>query len=278
VGYYLTRAAQTRYDHAVIALIDQALAIPALAEQADQAITARIQAIHAVLDGGNLDQARASIDQAPEGILVVRRRAGHPAWQQLTARVSRMQEERAACQVALTQASAHRQSGDLSRALSVIRPFSTQYLPPDLARTLLTARRSLLSQIIAQTQDDPAVQQHYVTELDQVNRDLAIDPPATAEPLPTRTAAPQRQRPPAAVPDDGLAEPVEPAASGYAPAEPVIVAAPPRPAEPPASADDPPAPPTSPPPPAPVGWLDAALAHNRERARLRQVELAAEEA
>ncbi|MEI8305545.1 MAG: ATPase, T2SS/T4P/T4SS family [Chloroflexales bacterium] len=297
VGYYLTRAAQTRYDHAVIALIDQALAIPALAEQADQAITARIQAIQTALDSGNLDQARASIDQAPEDILIVRRRAGHPAWQQITARVSQIQDERSACQVALTQASTHRQSGDLSRALSVIRPFRTQYLPPELARTLLTARRSLLSQIIAQTQDDPAVQQHYVTELDQVNRDLAIDPPAVAigTPVPPRAAAPRRQRPPAAAPDEALAEPVEqheshgettppPLAAPYAgpvdePRDQPVVVVPPRPIAPPAAADDPPVPPASPtPPPAPMGWLDAALAHNRERARLRQIEPASEEA
>ncbi|NTV63570.1 MAG: hypothetical protein HGA65_08550, partial [Oscillochloris sp.] len=63
-----------------IALIDQALAVPALAEQADQAIAERIQDIQAALDGGNCDQARASIDQAPAGILVVWHRVGHPAW------------------------------------------------------------------------------------------------------------------------------------------------------------------------------------------------------
>ncbi|GAB4450556.1 MAG: hypothetical protein OHK0015_55810 [Chloroflexi bacterium OHK40] len=287
-AYYLTVAAQTRYDHPVIALVDQALQVPELVEPIDQEIAETTRRLHAALEAWDIDQARAISEQAPDTILVVRRRAGHGGWQQELAALTRVQSEIATCQAALTQASAHRQRGDLSRALSVIRPISPQHLPPDLARTLLTARRSLLTQIIAQTQGDPGVQQHYVSELEQVNQDLAerqVGPtmpattPAGARSLTQdRADAPNAPRQPA--------PPARPVAASAQPVETSLIVEHLPPA--------PPAPiPATPPPASEVtlatadrasdvssgrtGWLDAALAHSRERARLRQANQDGEE-
>lgn len=299
-AYYLTIAAQTRYDHPVIALIDQALQVPALVEPIDQEIAEATQRMHAALDAWDIDQARMISERAPATILVVRRRAGHNGWQQALAALSRVQDEIAMCQAALTHASAHRQRGDLSRALSVIRPINAHHLPPDLARTLLTARRSLLTQIVAQTQGDPGVQQHYMSELEQVNQDLAERQAALTVPAPTRAGARSVNQdltdaPPA------LRGSIHPSGSELSqpatPARPATVSE--RPVEAGVVVEHlPPALPVTVSPVLPhagqtevapvdrtttavsqgrTGWLDAALAHSRERARLRQASQDSEE-
>ena len=286
-AYYLTVAAQTRYDHTVIALVDQALQVPELVEPIDQEIAEATRSLQAALEAWDIDQADTISERAPATILVVRRRAGHRGWQQALAALTRIQEEIARCQAALTQASAHRQRGDLSRALSVIRPMSLQHLPPDLARTLLTARRSLLTQIVAQTQGDPGVQQHYVSELEQVNQDLAERQAAPILPATTagdRSVTQDRAEAPNA--PRQLAPPARPAVASQQPVETGLVVehlppAPPAPitaALPPtgevtiATADR-----DSAVSPSRTGWLDAALAHSRERARLRQANQDGEE-
>ncbi len=271
--YYLTIAAQARYDHTVIALIDQALQVPAIAEPIDQEIAEAAQSLRTALDDWNIDQARAISERAPANMLAVRRRAGHAGWQQVLAALNRVQEEVAACQLALTHARSHRQQGDLSRALSVIRPFNTHYLPPELARTLLTARRSLLTQIITQTQDDASVQQHYVTELEQVNRDLASGQPAIREVVPTPKGA-SRRPPTSPLPADDANHPPETVAvpEHVSPMSiaPALTLLPGRTEADPLSVSI-----TGPAlatPQGRTGWLDAALAHSRERARLRQAD------
>lgn len=287
-AYYLTVAAQTRYDHPVITLVDQALQVPELVEPIDQEIAEATGSLQATLEAWDIDQARAISERAPATILVVRRRAGHRGWQQALAALARVQDEIATCQAALTHASAHRQRGDLSRALSVIRPISAQHLPPDLARTLLTARRSLLTQIVAQTQGDPGVQQHYMSELEQVNQDLAerqVGPtPPASTPAGDRSVSQDRADAPSAPRQP--ARPARPVVASAQPVETSLVVEhlPPTP----------PAPITATPPPGGevtiaaaerasdvssgrTGWLDAALAHSRERARLRQANQDGEE-
>lgn len=222
-------------------LIDEALAQPRIRTRVEERLEAAAAVIRAALEAWDLSQAETLVDQAQEDALVSRL----PDWQVLVAEVQTRCTAVAACQAALQEASGHRQRGDLAAALVVLRPIAGDALPPELRRTLLAARRALLTQIIAQTQDDLEVQQQYVSELEQVNR--ALTPGSSA---PEEHTGVKKQR-----------------ASGSARA----ISASPSTA---ASAPEDHA--ASLPATNRMGWLDAALAHNRERARLRQTTQEAE--
>lgn len=231
--------AQAHTDPRGEALIGEALALPCVRARVDETLTAAIAAIRAALAAGDLVLAQSLSEQPPANGLLARHRERSVQWQEVVVEVQTRCAAVAACQAALQEASGQRQRGDLAAALVVLRPIAGDALPLELRRTLLAARRALLTQIIAQTQDEPEVQQQYVSELEQVNR--ALTPGLSA---PEETIDVKKQR-----------------ASGSARA----ISASPSTAE--LAPEDHAA---SPPATNRMGWLDAALAHNRERARLRQ--------
>lgn len=214
------------------ALIDEALALPKMQRIYELSLAQFIKAVRSALAASDLALAQEQIEQTSEEVLLRRYCERSPQWQELVAEVHARSTAINACQVGLQEASGHRQRGDSAAALAVLRPISSDNLPLELRRTLLAARRALLTQIITQTQDEPMLQQHYVMELEQVNRLLTpqLPPPASdsSQTAGTRDSSSAR----GAV---QTTEPVAGAAEGTR-----------------------------------RGWLDTALAHNRERARLRQ--------
>lgn len=238
----LTEAASIHQDHMLEELLDEALTTLVSDAPVTREIADAVQTITAALDDYRFDEAQILLATPPSNILVAHKRERTPAWQNIAAQLRQAQEAIAACQAALQEARTQRQSGDLTRALQGIRSIAVQHIPPDLQRTVLMARRSLLSQLIAQSQETPDTQQAYITELEQVNRALSPEIPSIQ---PTVDAqAPQH------LPASTSAEPTVGSSQTYdqAPANPVIE---------PAFHES-------------VGWLDAALERNRERIRLRQ--------
>lgn len=120
--------------------------------------------ITAALDKRDLAQA-LTLHEAPPTLLVAQRRVDHPLWQEVTARLHEVQAMVAACETALAHAHQHRQSGDLGRALDLLRPFDAQTLPSALARTLLTARCALLNERVKGHEQVISQQHTDVTEL-----------------------------------------------------------------------------------------------------------------
>ncbi|WP_129678272.1 hypothetical protein [Candidatus Chloroploca sp. Khr17] len=180
----LTRALHTSDPAQVQAVIAQALQMPELVAPLDQALDEAAARLQAALAAWELDRAQQLSVVPPANVLVMRRRATHPGWQAALAALTQRQITLTTCQTALTQASAHRQRGDFVRAVEVLQPIAVDALPPDLARTLLTARRSLLTQVIAQAQADAPTPLRYVEALAQVNRDLAAQQAALTQPAP----------------------------------------------------------------------------------------------
>ncbi|NCC93915.1 MAG: hypothetical protein EOM10_11630 [Opitutae bacterium] len=180
----LTRALHTSDPAQVQAVIAQALQMPELVAPLDQALDEAAARLQAALAAWELDRAQQLSVVPPANLLVMRRRATHPGWQAALAALTQRQITLTTCQTALTQASAHRQRGDLVRAVEVLQPIAVEALPPDLARTLLTARRSLLTQVIAQAQADAPAPLRDVEALAQVNRDLAAQQAALTQPAP----------------------------------------------------------------------------------------------
>ncbi|PDV96514.1 hypothetical protein [Candidatus Chloroploca asiatica] len=289
----LTRALHTSDPAQVQAVIAQALQMPELVAPLDQALDEAAARLQAALAAWELDRAQQLSVVPSANVLVMRRRATHPGWQAALAALTQRQITLTTCQTALTQASAHRQRGDLVRAVEVLQPIAVEALPPDLARTLLTARRSLLTQVIAQAQADVPAPLRDVEALAQVNRDLAAQQAALTQPAP----APGERSVPQARPDgpklrDEPPAPSGPVATPPPPAVPVAGDAPVlvTPTErsgwleaalaqrPPTSSALPPAASTVDDDRGPVsptersGWLEAALAFSRERTRLRQAD------
>lgn len=216
-------AAPDDSDPTVAALLDQALEAEAIAGPIDRALAEQTALLRQLLADWQLDRARAIVEQTPERALIARRRMRHDGWRLATAAFHRAADAAAAGQRALAEATAQRDAGDLSRALGALRPCDVRLLPPDMGRSVLTARRSLLTQLLARSQSEPGARQQYAAELAQVSEDLGLEPqPAREDARPAAARAGE---------DRGAGTP-----------------------------------------PTRAGWLDAALAHSRERARLRQSE------
>lgn len=71
-----------------------------------------------------------------------------------------------ACRTALTTANAHRRTGNVRAALAVLHAIDTERIDPSLARTVLTARKTLLHHLLSQGVPDP-------TERSVIQRELA---------------------------------------------------------------------------------------------------------
>lgn len=222
------------------ALLGEALALPRVRARAEATLADSLTALRSAVTAWDLVLAQSLIEQPPADVLFARHRERSSQWQEVVAEVQTRCAAVAACQAALQEANSHRQGGDIAAALVVLRPISGDTLPPELRRTLLAARRALLTRIITQTQDEPEIQQQYVTELDQVNRALTPQLPAPAS---SSSQAAGASVATAAVGDAAVPKPA-PAADAPGTGR--------------------------------LGWLDAALAHNRERARLRQTTQEAE--
>jgi type IV secretory pathway ATPase VirB11/archaellum biosynthesis ATPase len=239
-------AATIRDDQALQLLIDEVLQVDSVTGPIDQALAACAHVISQALDSWQLDTAETLLNAAPTNIVVAYRRAQSSTWLRVAARTQLLLAARTNCENALQQAQAQRQSGDIAGALLQLGDLVFEHLSPTLQHTVLLARRALLSQLIALTHDEPAVQQDYVRALDEVHRTMSPKATDTGSDAPSRGDGSQESPQPSAYPA-GAAEKEDHAAQ--------------QPTQRAQQADAAPI--------AQPGWLDAALARNRLRAQQR---------
>jgi type IV secretory pathway ATPase VirB11/archaellum biosynthesis ATPase len=169
----LAEAAATQPAASLDVLADTLLTAAGTLELLDREIAATVATVSAALDAGQVAQALALL-AAPANVLVTRRRAATLAWQDLIQRAETVMAALDACEQTLRDAQTARDRGDLHGAYHLVRSLVAAQLPPAAQRAVLQVRHTILSRLIAQLQEAAEGQQVYAAELAQVTRELDV--------------------------------------------------------------------------------------------------------
>jgi hypothetical protein len=227
----LESAAAMNTDRSLEELADDLLASD-VCQLLDQHVAETAAAITAALDAGEGEQAAALLE-APTNVLVERARTRSQPWQTLALRLGVMRAAFGTCQERLQAVREAEEQGDLRRAYAIATSIRTAFLLPELQRKLLLLRQSQLQSLLAQLDKTAAAEVTYRAALAQIERDFIALQPHGSYANATTSQQTTNRMPVLADSPDPTKTPPSPQAMEKASGAP--------------------------------GWLDAALARNRER-------------
>jgi hypothetical protein len=166
----LEAAAAMSANRSLEDLADELLA-GSVCEPLNRHVTETATAIAAALDAGEWEAAVALLD-TPANVLVWRACTRSPDWHTLDLRIGAMRVARETCEHGLKAVKAAEDRGDLREAYAIATSIRTAFLIPEVQRTLLSVRHALLQKLITQLEQAADVQDTYVAELAQITDEL----------------------------------------------------------------------------------------------------------